>query len=40
MCVCKGVCVCKRLILEFKLGKEKSEYMNENVEDQSILYSS
>ena len=30
----------KRLILEFKLGKEKSEYMNENVEEQSILYSS
>ena len=29
----------KRLILEFNLRKEKSEYMSENVEDQSILYS-
>lgn len=30
----------KRLILKFKLGKEKIEIYGENVEDQSILYSS
>ena len=30
----------KRLTMEFKLGKEKGEYMSENVEYQSILHSS